>query len=223
MQKLFSYFNHYLGMGKQNKTTLSDGVNSGTYSKLNQNKKGKVFVFTGPSGVGKSTIVDIILKQKKLFKRIVTFTTRAPRVGEVNGVDYNFVSVEEFEGFVKDSLLLEHANVYEHYYGMLKSDVDEVLDSGKNVLCTLDVQGALTVKKKIKGSVTIFVKAPTLEIMRTRLIKRGKDTMDVIDARLKQAREEIKLEKKFNYIIINDLLDRAVKETKEIIFKELKK
>ena len=199
-----------------------------TAKKLNDSKsrtlfeaKGKVFVFTGPSGAGKTTIANIILKEMNFFKKIVTYTTRKIREGEIDGVSYNFVSKKKFEEFLKKDLLLEYATVYDNYYGSLRKDVEKVISTGKSVMFVVDVQGALTIKKKFSAAITVFIKTPSLEVLRVRLEKRAKDSKEVIEKRMKTAEEELKIEDKFDYIIVNDELDRAVKEMNDLIYKSL--
>ena len=183
----------------------------------------KLIVFTGTSGSGKTTIAAAILAQLPFFKRVVTCTTRAMRPGEINDIDYHFISKEKFEQLVKQDAFLEHANVYGNYSGPLKSEVEGILAEGKSVLLVVDVQGALTIKSKFPACVTIFFKTPTLEILRERLAKRGTDSKEVIDNRMKVAQGELELEKKFDFSIVNDDLKTAIKETKEIILSNLKK
>jgi guanylate kinase len=192
--------------------------NSISWTKQNSSSlKGKVFVFTGPSGAGKTTIIESLLKENSSFGRIITCTTRAPRTGEKNGVDYNFVSRKKFEFFIKNDLLLEYAEVYGNYYGSLKSDAEKLIASGKTVLISVDVKGAITMMKKLKGSETIFIKTPSIKVLKDRLLSRGKDSIDVIEKRIALARKEIKIEKRFDYIVVNDKLDAALRKTKKII------
>ena len=183
---------------------------------------GKVFVFSGPSGAGKTTLADKVLSEFDFFQKIVTYTTRPSREGEKNGVDYNFVSKEKFEEFIKNNEMLEYATVYGNYYGSRKSEVEKVISSGKSVLFVVDVQGAITIKKKFSSAITIFIKAPSIEIMKERLIRRGKDSMEVIDRRVDSAKKEMPLEKEFMHTIINDNLDIAVSEAKKLILNSLK-
>lgn len=184
--------------------------------------KGKLFVFTGTSGAGKTTLGNAILHEYDFFKRIVTCTTRAPREGEREGVDYHFFSREKFEKYLKEGKFLEHAVVYDNYYGSLKSEVEEVLSSGKSVLLIVDVQGAITIKKNFSEAVVIFIKAPSLSVLKKRLIMRGTDSMEIIQKRAQTARQELKLEHNFSHIIVNDKLRKAIAEVKALILKELK-
>jgi guanylate kinase len=184
---------------------------------------GKIFVFTGPSGAGKTTIAQTILKETSFFQRIVTYTTRDSREGEMNGIDYNFVSREKFEQLIKNNELLEYANVYGNYYGSLRSDVEKIIASGKNVLFVIDVQGALTIKKKFPSAITIFIKTPSLQVLRERLLKRASDSIEIIEKRLGVAEQELCIENKFDFVVVNDSLSQAVNQTKKIILSLLKK
>ncbi len=180
-------------------------------------KKGLLFVFTGTSGSGKSTLMAAVLRDLPFCKRIVTCTTRAPRKGEKHGVDYYFISKEKFEEYLKKGALLEYATVYGNYYGSLRSEVEEMVNYGKSVVICVDIQGAKTLKKVFPSSVVIFIKAPSLEVLKKRLIARGKDSADVIETRLKTAKEELKLENKFDYLVVNDALKSSVDDVKKII------
>jgi len=200
----------------QNKKTK--GTNSRTLFKMS----GKVFVFTGPSGAGKTTLAQVILKEMDSFQRIITYTTRGMREGEKDGIDSNFVSRKKFEQFIKDDKLLEHAIVYGNYYGSLRSDVEKIIASGKNVLFVVDVQGALTIKKKFSSAITIFVKTPSLQELRERLEKRALDSKEIIEKRLTTAEQELVLEGKFDFVVVNDVLLEAVARVKEIISSSLK-
>ncbi|MFA5357500.1 MAG: guanylate kinase [archaeon] len=186
-----------------------------------ETKKGKLFVITGSSGVGKTTIADAVLSELPFFQRIVTCTTRAPREGEQNGVDYNFFSKEKFEELVSKGEFLEHATVYGNYYGSLAKDVQNVINSGKSILMLVDVQGAKTIKQKFPEAITIFVKPPSLESLRERLEKRSKDGKQTIEQRLSIASEELSRADEFDHAVVNDDLARAVFETKQLISDEL--
>jgi guanylate kinase len=180
-------------------------------------KKGLLFVFTGTSGSGKTTLMSHVLKDLPFCKRIVTCTTRPPRKGEKHGVDYYFISKEKFEEYIKQGALLEYATVYGNYYGSLRAKVEELINYGKSVVVCVDVQGAKTMKKVFPSSVVIFIKAPSLEVLKKRLIARGKDSPEVVETRLKTAKKELKLEKDFDYLVVNDNLKTAVGDVKTII------
>ena len=199
---------------------------SRTYIALKEKPKksiGKIFLFAGPSGAGKTTIAEELLSKMDCFEKVITSTTRAPREGERQDIDYHFVSKEKFEGYLAKDEIMEYHFHYGYYYGSLKSDVKKVMDSGKNVLMVLDVHGALTIKEKYPSSVSFFIKTPSIEELKKRLIQRGKDSMEVIERRVSNAGEEMKLEDKFDHIVMNDNLDNAVKETIGIVLAELAK
>jgi guanylate kinase len=185
-------------------------------------KKGLLFVFTGTSGSGKTTLMSYVLKDLPFCKRIVTCTTRAPRAGEKHGVDYYFISKEKFEEYIKKGALLEYAVVYGNYYGSLRSEVEELINYGKSVIVCVDVQGAKTMKKVFPSSVVIFIKAPSLEVLKKRLEARGKDSPQVIETRLNTAKKELKLENDFDYLVVNDALKSSVDDVKKIIADLLK-
>lgn len=179
--------------------------------------KAKLFIITGPSGAGKTTIATEILKKEKNLTKVITCTTRPMRAGEKDGVDYKFFTKEEFEKFIRKDMLLERALVYENYYGSLRDDVEKIMESGKSVLFVVDVQGAMTIKAKFRGAVDIFVKTPSLDELRKRVEKRRKDSKDVIAQRMQTARDELGLESEFSYVVVNDDLKDAVSEVRKII------
>ena len=180
------------------------------------NKKGKLIVVSGPSGVGKDTVVNEYLKNSNDHLSI-SATTRNPREGEKDGIDYYFLTKEEFEERIQKEDFLEYATYNNCYYGTPKSSVEEDLEKGINVILIIEVKGAFQIKDKIKDSVLIFIMPPSLEELKRRIKTRGKDTDEMINNRLIIAEEEIGLKHKYDYEIINDNLDNAVKELKEII------
>jgi guanylate kinase len=182
----------------------------------------KLFVITGTSGAGKTTIANSVLSKIKNITKVITCTTRPMRKGEKDGVDYKFFTKEKFESFIRKDMLVEYANVYGNYYGSLRSDVEAIMESKKSVLLVVDIQGALTLSAKFRGAVTIFIKTPTLEVLRQRLESRGKDKPAEINKRIEIAREELASAERFNHIIVNDKLKDAVAEVKNIMLSYLK-
>lgn len=182
------------------------------------NEKGLLIVISGPSGVGKGTV------RKALFERpghnlefSISMTTRSPRVGEEHGREYFFVTKEEFEESIKNGNMLEHAKFVNNYYGTPKDKVIEQLESGKEVVLEIEVQGALQVKAKMPEAVFIFIAPPSWEALETRLTTRGTEPLEVINERLTKARNEIMLASSYDYIVINDDIENAADKIIAII------
>ena len=182
-------------------------------------KPGKLYVITGPSGTGKGCICREILKEiDNEFS--VSMTTRPAREGEVHGKDYYFVSEEEFLANVERGNFLEHARVFDNLYGTPKDMVMKQLVKGRNIILDIDVQGALQVKKAMPEAIMIFLLPPSLDELRRRLEGRATDSQDVIEKRLGQALNEIKLIGEYNYYVVNDDIEKAVSEVKSIMTAE---
>lgn len=184
------------------------------------NKKGRLIVITGPSGVGKTTLIKKLLneyKDKVYFS--VSFTSRLPRDSEIDGVDYYFISKEEFKKRVKRNKFLEYALVHDNYYGTDKKLVEDTVFSGKDCLLDIDVQGGLNLMSKNIKAIYIFIAPPSIITLKKRLLKRYTDTYDVIEKRVINAEKEIKEKDNYQYIITNDNFNKAYKELKTILFK----
>ena len=180
-------------------------------------KTGKLFVLSGPSGVGKGTLREHALNNAPNLKYSISCTTRKPREGETDGVEYRFISHTKFQEYISQGLFLEYAHVHEDYYGTLKSDVMSELEIGHDVLLEIDVQGALTVKEIMPEAVLIFVAPPSVEVLTQRLTGRGTESSSSLEVRLSNALKEIALKDKYDYVIVNDDLDSACEELKKII------
>jgi guanylate kinase len=178
---------------------------------------GKVFVITGPSGVGKGTLIRLLLERVPELELAVSATTRAPRPGEKHGVHYHFLDDEEFSKRVAEGDFLEHAEYSGRRYGTLRSELQRRTESGASVLLEIEVQGARQVAKAMPDAVRIFIAPPDDETLRTRLIGRGHETPEQIDARLKVAESELAARDEFPYVVVNDRLDEAADELERIV------
>jgi guanylate kinase len=187
---------------------------------LSEKLRGLLIVISAPSGTGKTTLCHKLLEEFPDVEFSVSYTTRRPRPGEVNGRDYWFVSREEFMKMVEEGDFLEWAEVYGNLYGTSKSQVLKALNQGKDVLLDIDTQGALQVKKNFPDAVLIFILPPSLQELERRLRKRGTDDEETIKKRLKIAREEIKRARHYDYLIVNDELEVAYNKLKSIITAE---
>ena len=171
--------------------------------------KGRLIVFSAPSGCGKGTMLEQILKNED-FCVSVSATTRSPREGEVDGVNYYFISKDEFTQRIGEGKFLEYAEYCGNFYGTPMDKVNEMLDNGKNVILEIEVQGAVKVMNKRPDALSIFIAPPSINELRRRLHKRGTETEDVIEKRIAQASNEVALAAKYDYIIVNDALEDAV-------------
>lgn len=178
--------------------------------------KGRLIVFSAPSGCGKGTMLEEICKDDK-FSCSISATTRAPRVGEVDGVNYHFLTREAFEKLIAEDGMLEYAQYCENYYGTPLKPVNDMLDAGKNVILEIEVQGAMKVKALRPDALLIFVLPPSISELRRRLLKRGTEELDVIEKRVSQAAREIDEAVNYDYVIVNDALEDAVADFKAVI------
>lgn len=183
-------------------------------------KKGLLLVVSGPSGVGKGTVCKEYLRQYDDCALSVSATTRAPREGEAEGESYFFLTHEQFRKKIDEGGFLEHAQFCENYYGTPKGPVMEMIDSGKDVILEIEVQGALQVRSHYPEAVFIFVLPPTLNELEERLRGRGTETEEVIAKRLERSKAEFKFLEKYNYILVNDTVEEAVKRLRAIITAE---
>ncbi len=183
--------------------------------------KNKIFIVSAPSGCGKTTLCKRLLKDKLKLKQSVSITTRPPRRGERNGADYLFVSAEEFIRMIDAKELLEYEENFGFLYGTPKKAVEEELRKGRSVLLSIDVKGAMSVRKYYpQNSVLIFVMPPSMEDLKKRLESREADTPKAILHRLKVAKQEVSYRDKYDYVVVNDRLSAAYKKLKDIIILE---
>ena len=182
--------------------------------------KGMLLVISGPSGVGKGTLVKWLMSRDPSIVFSVSATTRAPREGEVNHRDYHFVTEEEYDRLLEEDAFLEHAAVHGHRYGTLKSEVEERIARGQNVLLDIDTQGALQVMDKAPDAVSIFVLPPSFEELERRLRGRQTESEADIQRRLTNARGEVQLLPRYTYALVNDDLDRACQTLEDIVSAE---
>lgn len=173
--------------------------------------KGMLIVFSAPSGCGKGTMLAEILKCGN-YHCSISATTRDPRENEVDGVNYYFISDEEFERKISENAFLEYAGYCKHYYGTLLSEVDDYLEKGIDVILEIEVQGAMKVMEKRPEAVSIFVIPPSIKELRRRLKKRGTESDEVIEERVAEAAGEISVAEKYDYVIVNDALEDAVND-----------
>lgn len=182
--------------------------------------RGVLIVISGPSGAGKGTICKALLDKHKEIQLSVSATTRSPREGEIDGINYHFLTKENFLQRVSENDFLEYAEVYGNYYGTPKSNVEEILDSGKDVILEIDIQGALKVKEQSEDGVFIFILPPSMEELKQRIIKRGSETPESLMTRFKSAYQEINYVSKYNYAVVNDTVDSAVNKIESILTAE---
>ena len=180
-------------------------------------RKGILFILSGPSGAGKGTLRERLFRMLDGLSFSVSCTTRAPRPGETDGVDYRFVAEEEFLRRRDAGDFLEWAGVHGHFYGTLTADVKKALDDGRDILLEIDVQGALQVKKKISGAVTIFVAPPSMKALEERLRGRSTETEQDIALRLCNARREMGESSKYDFTVVNDDIDAAAQRLADIV------
>ncbi|MBP8762540.1 guanylate kinase [Acetoanaerobium noterae] len=186
-------------------------------------KKGLLVVVSGPSGAGKGTICKNFMELNKEMLLSISSTTRNPRENEIDGVNYNFITKQDFEDLIGTDSLLEYVHVFGNYYGTPKKWVLECIEKGKDVLLEIEIVGAMKVKEKYPDAILVFVLPPSLKELKNRIITRGTETIEQIENRMARAMQEIKTIEKYDYFIFNDNLTRAVDDLEAIISAEKNK
>ena len=187
---------------------------------MNNMKKGKTFIISGPSGVGKSTVLSALLEKRPNVYFSVSATTRDPRPGELDGIHYHCMDVDSFRKWIAMDQFLEYAEYVGNFYGTPKRFVDEAMDQGKDVILDIEVQGAIQVTSKRPDTVRIFIAPPSWAELERRLTERGTDSKDKIQKRLLRAKVEFQTAHTYDYFVINDTVENAVKELDAIMTAE---
>lgn len=183
-------------------------------------RTGMLLIISGPSGTGKGTLVEKLMNIDPSFRFSCSVTTRAPRKGEIEGVHYHFVTEEAYQELVEQGAFLEHATVHGHHYGTLRAPVEELMQSGCNVLLDIDTQGAMNVMQNAKDYVSVFIMPPSLQDLRVRLHHRSTDDEAEIERRLRNARQEVQKTDRYQYVVVNDNLELAFSQLQAIVTAE---
>lgn len=185
-----------------------------------KDEQGILFILSGPSGVGKGTVRKRLFEEDSDLQYSISVTTRNPRDGEQDGVDYFFKSREQFEEMIEQDELIEYAEYVGNYYGTPKQYVEDTLKEGKDVFLEIEVQGALKVRESFPQGVYIFLFPPSLEELKNRIINRGTESEDLIRNRLLEARKEIEMMDAYDYVVVNDEIEKAVHRIQSIVISE---
>lgn len=180
----------------------------------------RLFIVSGPSGVGKSTIIRRVLQQEPGMRLSVSLTTRPKRPGEVEGTDYYFVTPQNFEAMIGEGEFLEWAKVYDHYYGTSRSHIEGILASNHHALLDLDTQGAMQIKERFSGMVLVFIKPPDMASLEARLRNRGSESPETLAKRMAWAEHELSFADQYDHVIVNDHIDDAVRAFLHVISAE---
>jgi len=179
--------------------------------------KGKLYIISAPSGAGKTSLVKQLVSDLEQLTVSVSHTTRDMRVGEEHGKDYFFSTVDEFKRMISEHAFLEHAQVFDNFYGTAQQSVEYYLDNGLDVILEIDWQGAQQVRKMLPNSLSVFILPPSIEILQQRLENRGQDSKDIIDRRMQDAVQEMSHCAEFDYLIVNDDFNQALAELRGIV------
>lgn len=188
--------------------------------------KGTLFIVSAPSGAGKSSLINALLKRFNLDDKLrlsVSHTTRAPRPGEIDHVSYHFITNEEFEKLIERNAFYEYAHVFDHYYGTSREIVEQWLNEGKDVLLDIDWQGARQIRQQTPDAKGIFIVPPSLEELNRRLVTRATDAPEVIEKRMSKAISEISHYNEYDYVIVNDDFDESLLNMRSIILSNRQK
>lgn len=180
-------------------------------------RTGTLYVFSAPSGAGKTSLVKALLEKTPNIGVSVSHTTRAPREGEVNGKDYNFVSQQEFQDLIGQAAFLEHAQVFDNFYGTSQIWVEQELQAGRDVILEIDWQGAEQIRKQMPEMISVFILPPSRDELLKRLTGRGTDSQEIIERRMEDAESEMSHYGEFNYLIINDDFETALQQLHAIV------
>ena len=183
-------------------------------------KRGRLFIVSGPSGVGKSTVLKALLERRENARFSISATTRPIREGEIDGVHYHFVSVETFKAWIEEDDFLEYAEYVGHFYGTPRKFVEAALDAGQDIILDIEIQGAMQVKERMPDAVKIFIGPPSWEELERRLTSRGTNTKEDIEKRLVRAKVEAQAAHTYDYFVVNDTVENAVRELDAIITAE---
>ncbi len=188
---------------------------------MKETRKGLLLVVSGPAGVGKGTVNNALIERNSDIRMSVSATTRSPRPGEIDGVHYFFKTEEEFQKMIDEGAFLEYMRVFDtNYYGTPKSFVIQELDEGRSVILEIDVHGAMHIKSVYPDAVLIFIAPPSMSELKSRLIHRGTESPDTIERRFAAAYHEVEYADKYDYIVVNDILDLAIAQAEHIIVAE---
>lgn len=182
-----------------------------------QHLPGNLFILSAPSGAGKSSLIHALLGQHQDMQLSVSHTTRAPRPGEVDGVHYHFVSVDEFKALIAQNNFLEWAEVFGNYYGTSRTAIEQVLVQGRDVFLDIDWQGARQIKQQVPSVLSIFILPPSVAELEKRLNQRGQDSQEVIAKRMQQAKSEISHVTEYDYVLVNDDFQQCLKDLQQVV------